>query len=454
MAPKPSEREQRFDIDELFFSRTDAKGIIRSGNEVFTRVSGFERDELIGKAHNIVRHPDMPRSLFRVFWDRLQGGNAVAAYVKNRAADGSHYWVLATVDHSDGGFVSVRLKPTSELFAFARKAYADVLAVEQRVEGGDVRRRKAAIDAGVERLQELLTGAGFPDYQAFIRAAVPAEVYAREALIGESAAARLGTPPEGGERALSSLLRSCAVGDSMLEQATADLERYTALHDTLAPKSTYVRQLSDDVRLFSLNALLKTTRLGDRGVALAAVAEIMRARSHTAGPVTDALGDDIAAAVDLLAGMGYRVAVSKLQTEMMMVFLHELLRAASTSKESQRDLQILFHGLVTGVERLCTSLADLGAHLGSLWKNAEKLCAELRMLGRLEINGRIEAARIANTEEVLDLFRTIGGQVVTANEQLAEFASLQQEHAVANDGVGERMRSGLVVLERQMAKLA
>jgi aerotaxis receptor len=150
--------------------------------------------------------------------------------------------------------------------------------------------------------------------------------------------------------------------------------------------------------------------------------------------------------------MGYRVAVSKLQTEMMLVFLHELLHTGTTSAESASDLQVLFHGLVTGVERLCSSLAEIAGHLTSLWQNADKLCAELRMLGRLEINGRIEAARIANTEEVLDLFTTIGTQVITANEQLAEFAELP-EHATSDD-IGERMRTGLVVLERQMAKLA
>src|SRR4051794_38069039 len=103
------DRARPFAIDELFFSTTDAKGVIRSGNGVFARVSGFELEELVGQAHNVVRHPDMPRAVFRTFWDALGAGRGVAAYVKNIASDGAYYWVMAfAVPALDGGFVSVR----------------------------------------------------------------------------------------------------------------------------------------------------------------------------------------------------------------------------------------------------------------------------------------------------------------------------------------------------------
>src|SRR4051812_28520927 len=79
----PVDRERAFDIQELFFSATDGKGIIRSGNDVFLRVSGLKRDELVGQAHNIVRHPDMPRAIFHLFWEYLTAGKPIASYVKN-----------------------------------------------------------------------------------------------------------------------------------------------------------------------------------------------------------------------------------------------------------------------------------------------------------------------------------------------------------------------------------
>ncbi len=274
-------RERRFDLDELFFSSTDAKGIIRSGNEVFVRVSGYARENLVGRAHNVVRHPDMPRAVFRLLWDRLGDGHGVTAYVKNRAADRSHYWVLATLDAAPGGFVSVRVKPSSPMFAVARSVYADVLAVEQRVEDGDVRRRKASIDAGVALLHELLAGAGFANYDAFIEAVLPAEVQAREAALGASAGDRLGTASPDGDPALAAILATLAAAHDDLDALGANLDEYRALHDTLAPKSAYAQELAESIRLFPLNALLAATRLGDRGVALGAVADIMRGRSQT-----------------------------------------------------------------------------------------------------------------------------------------------------------------------------
>ena len=155
-----SDHERRLRLDELFFSTTDRKGIIRSGNQVFARISGYPREALIGQPHNMVRHPDMPRAVFRLLWEQLQAGNAISAYVKNRAADGSPYWVLATVDQAADGYVSVRMSPSSPLFEAARAVYTDVLAVEREVEGGDLRRRKASIEAGMRRLLERLAAAG------------------------------------------------------------------------------------------------------------------------------------------------------------------------------------------------------------------------------------------------------------------------------------------------------
>ena len=71
-----------FLIDEMFFSTTDKKGIIRSGNAVFARVSGYPMAELVGQPHNIIRHPDMPRVVFRLLWDFLGRNLPVVALVK------------------------------------------------------------------------------------------------------------------------------------------------------------------------------------------------------------------------------------------------------------------------------------------------------------------------------------------------------------------------------------
>ncbi|MGC9120802.1 MAG: PAS domain-containing protein [Sulfurihydrogenibium sp.] len=83
--------------DRFLVSKTDTKGIITYANPVFCEIAGYSEEELIGKPHNIVRHPDMPRTIFKLLWDTIQRGEEIFAYVKNLAKDGRYYWVLAHV---------------------------------------------------------------------------------------------------------------------------------------------------------------------------------------------------------------------------------------------------------------------------------------------------------------------------------------------------------------------
>jgi len=112
----PSNTERNFRINESFFSCTDTKGTILAGNAVFQRVSGYSESELVGSPHNVIRHPDMPRAVFKLFWDTILGGQPIAAVVKNMAKDGAYYWVVALVAPTKSGFVSIRFKPASALF--------------------------------------------------------------------------------------------------------------------------------------------------------------------------------------------------------------------------------------------------------------------------------------------------------------------------------------------------
>lgn len=173
--PIPVERP--FAVQEIFFTTTDRKGVIRSGNRVFTRVSGYTEAELVGAPHNIVRHPDMPRVVFQLLWSEIGAGRPIAAYVKNMASDGSYYWVLATAMPVGDGYLSVRLKPTSPLLATVAPLYDELRAVEQHIEerGGSP---KEAMAASAERLAERLGDLGFPDYRSFMFVALPAELRA------------------------------------------------------------------------------------------------------------------------------------------------------------------------------------------------------------------------------------------------------------------------------------
>ena len=89
-----------FDQDDVIVSKTCLKGRITYANRTFLKISEYSESEVVGKPHNIIRHPDMPRCLFRLLWERLTEGREIFAYVINRTKRGNHYWVLAHVTPS------------------------------------------------------------------------------------------------------------------------------------------------------------------------------------------------------------------------------------------------------------------------------------------------------------------------------------------------------------------
>lgn len=110
--------------DCAIISYTNSKGQITYVNDEFVEYAGFTREELIGKPHNIIRHPDMPQEAFRDFWATLKQGRAWQGMVKNRRKNGDHYWVKATATPMrDGGYMSVRLKATSAEIQQAEALY-------------------------------------------------------------------------------------------------------------------------------------------------------------------------------------------------------------------------------------------------------------------------------------------------------------------------------------------
>ena len=121
-------REVPVKENQFIVSSTNRTGVITHVNDAFITISGFEPDELLGQAHNLVRHPDMPQAAFSMLWDRLKSGKPWIGIVKNRCKDGSFYWVDAFVtplrDNNEViGFESVRVKPEPDVVRRAEQAY-------------------------------------------------------------------------------------------------------------------------------------------------------------------------------------------------------------------------------------------------------------------------------------------------------------------------------------------
>ncbi len=133
----PTGIEKTFGAEEVIVSKTDMKGHITYANHVFCRVAGYSRDHLTGAPHSIVRHPEMPRCVFKLLWDTISTGNEIFAYVKNMASNGDHYWVFAhvtpTFDNQGNicGYHSNRRLPTRSAITVMDEIYRELRAIEQ-----------------------------------------------------------------------------------------------------------------------------------------------------------------------------------------------------------------------------------------------------------------------------------------------------------------------------------
>lgn len=163
----PRDHELVMRDEDFIVSKTDTKGRITYANQVFIEFSGFAESEFMGKQHNVIRHPDMPRAVFKLLWDHIQSRKEIFAYVKNICKDGSYYWVLANVTPSvddNGnvvGYYSVRRKPNPKAIQFIKGLYKDMLQVEAQAGA------KNAVEASVNHLNKILSEKGM-SYEQFI----------------------------------------------------------------------------------------------------------------------------------------------------------------------------------------------------------------------------------------------------------------------------------------------
>lgn len=140
--PTPNARERVLAEEDFIVSKTDLKGTITYGNRIFIDISGYSERELLGAPHNILRHPDMPRSVFKLLWDSIQAGREINAYVKNLSSDGGFYWVFANVTPSYdergalAGYYSVRRKPHPRALPVIADLYRTLLEAERKAGGG------------------------------------------------------------------------------------------------------------------------------------------------------------------------------------------------------------------------------------------------------------------------------------------------------------------------------
>ena len=160
-------KEIKMKPEDLIVTKTDVKGRITYCNDAFMEFSGYGEEELLGQTHNIIRHPDMPRAVFRLMWNKLQEGDEFFGVIKNMRKGGGFYWVFSHVipvfdlGNLLIGYMSARRYPRPEVVEVFQALYQQMIEVESQYSNSS-----EAMDASNQLLQDLVAEKG--GYDEFI----------------------------------------------------------------------------------------------------------------------------------------------------------------------------------------------------------------------------------------------------------------------------------------------
>lgn len=460
----PRDVPRDFRANEMFFSTTDPRGVITSGNEAFVRISGYSAEQLVGRAHNIIRHPDMPRAAFQLVWDYLKRGQRPAALVKNLARDGCYYWVVALIAPSREGYLSIRFKPTSPLVGVVADVYARMVAEEERLlaNGESV---DAAMAASTRILLEAVNSHGFPDYDAFMRTLLCDELKSRDAVLqrsGESILAPL--PAERQRGSTGSLLRALhrrgEAAYALLSRLYLRLDEFVELQRSLEGKASFVDNLTRELRLAAMNASLASARAGSQAASLGVVSQYMGNASTSVAGAVGSLNRDIRNVSDRLRAVIFNLAAGRLQIEMILGFLHELISAGSELSEHQsaaHAIRTLQHGFRFSLDQASQALQELRTHTREMNPTARNLSRFMLELQVAQLFGAVETTRLSEKTDFHTVFLRIRELIDETRSQLAGLSDALGQLdtiAVQTPAAAREIAESAAAMESESARVA
>lgn len=349
------EIEIPFSFTEIFFSRTDGRGKIQSGNEVFQRISGYSWDELAGKPHNIIRHEGVPRAVFWLLWERLKKGLQTGAYVKNKSKDGRFYWVYAIITPCEGGYLSVRIKPNSGIFGVVQAEYSSLVRMEAE--------EKLSPAESATRLMARLSALGFESYDAFMATSLSAEFSGRE--------------------------------ENLQRQPRQTL----ALYERLMPSATRLlaaaRQISEGYltyRFVPLNLLVHAGQIGEAGAAIATISTNYNTLSEEIERGLEGFLEAALRVSHTINVGAFLLATSYVQQEIAASFRQE---AAIEGVDHTTEKNYLNQQQLTYQDEALKSLTGIEQELKSFFEMVSEMRRLASGLAAIRIMGKVESGRLS-----------------------------------------------------------
>lgn len=399
-------------------SRTDLKGIITYANDTFVDISGFGRDELIGKNHNIVRHPDMPPQAFAWLWDTIKEGRPWRGTVKNRTKSGDYYWVdaLAVPVRKNGqiaGYMSVRTAPTREQTAAADALYKQLNASKAALPKPAAWMRvplKAKLNGLVFGLLAVqILAAGINGFGGGLGMSPAGIEFGMQILSASGIAVGIWLVVMQNQtmtivNRIIGRLNHISQGDLTDDIPLHRVDELGKLNDSLVTMQTHLRAMMAEIAEAA-------AEVGDNAAVLHAEMEQTR---DTADQQFAAVGR-IAAAVEQLVASVHEVADSAAAASQTVAASRDLLGDAS---QRMMDSQAASNNVVTTVDSAGKTMSELFQSIFAIGRISKAIQGIAEQTNLLALNAAIEAARAGETGR---------GFAVVADEvrKLAEKASTQ-----------------------------
>lgn len=411
--PTPVELEIRFEIDELFFSTTDLKGIIRGGNDVFIRASQYEKEVLINSPHNLIRHPDMPKCVFKLFWNTIQSQKPICAYVKNMSKNGGFYWVFASVVCIPGGYLSVRIKPTSKIFSLIPELYKE-LTIEEKENG---------VSYAEKLLEQKLIALGFSSYDDFMTKAIREELSSRKLLLSSLPVKKSNLIVD---TTLKTMLDKARDIESYYDYSCSKLEIFANLPEVLKKKTDFIVKLSKDIGLSALNASLEAFRIGTSGEVLSVVAGEMAKSSNLAREVVTRLDNQAMKILSELKKSELDISLAKVQIEMVVFFIeqyiHGIQKKGASAEEKQEfsaNCKMLLSQLKCSTDQVVETLNTLAYSVLNLRRDIQEFENIVLSVQVVQKTGAIESAKIGEEGKSFEnMFKRMSDLIATAGREI------------------------------------